>query len=88
LDVLEGNYEEAAGKLKDTTEKYASNPIARQTSLLIDLAHDAMIYCNADYGEQTLMLNTLSVKASDMNRNVISGRRNMRYVLTVLCLFS
>ena len=37
-----------------------------------------MIY--VDYGEQTLMLNIRSVKLSDMNRNVIIGRRNMRYV--------
>jgi hypothetical protein len=45
LDVLEGNYEEASGKLKDTMEKYARiqfNPIARDF-LLIDLTRDAVI---------------------------------------------
>lgn len=74
LGILEDKFEEASTQLKDTTEKYVrSSP--RRVCVPIDRL---MIY--VDYGEQTSMLNTRSVNPSDMNRNVINGRRNTRYV--------
>jgi hypothetical protein len=44
-------------------------------------AHDDL---RTDYDEWTLMLSIQSVKPSDTNRNVMNGRRNVRYVRYVI----
>ena len=75
LDVLEGKFEDASGKLKDSTEKCVCCPGLGVVFGSIDWL---MIF--VDYGEQTSTPNTQSVNPSDTNRNVINGRRSMRYV--------